>query len=294
MQLRARALGFVLVCGAALALASGSCGGGGGTPASPVAPGPAATPTPGPTPEPPLSASCASLPYGSAQYTCRDEASDYLHPVLDAIDTLKQEHPEYFNGNMLLNVAGYYAGLIRILDRQGLCAAFDGAELAVKKTNEYSEQFRVQTSWREVRKVSAYIGTCYPAVFPLAPGPRPTPPPGCRLPASSEAACDKIDSRHAGDVEAAIDEVMKQRPELFDFERGAAGGDRPLIKDLPAYYSAVLAALATRGYCGIFDGEEIQLKRTNEFSEHFDINYADVYVRRGPGTYRSSCYPAAF
>ena len=41
-------------------------------------------------------------------------------------------------------------------------------------------------------------------------------------------------------------------------------------------------------------GEEIQVKRTNEFSEHFDINYADVYVRRGPGTYRSSCYPAAF
>ena len=56
----------------------------------------------------------------------------------------------------------------------------------------------------------------------------------------------------------------------------------------------MIAALAGRGYCAVFDGEEIRVKRTNEFSEHFDINYADQYVRRGPGSYRSSCYPAAF
>ena len=53
-------------------------------------------------------------------------------------------------------------------------------------------------------------------------------------------------------------------------------------------------ALATKGYCGRFDGEEIQIKRSNELSEHYDINYADRYIRRGTGIFRTSCYPAAF
>jgi hypothetical protein len=45
---------------------------------------------------------------------------------------------------------------------------------------------------------------------------------------------------------------------------------------------------------GLFDGEEIEVKRTNEFSEHYDVNYADEYIRTGPGIYRGACYPAAF
>jgi len=36
------------------------------------------------------------------------------------------------------------------------------------------------------------------------------------------------------------------------------------------------------------------VKRTNEFSESFDINYQDKYVRAGPGIYQSACYPAQF
>ena len=44
----------------------------------------------------------------------------------------------------------------------------------------------------------------------------------------------------------------------------------------------------------IFDGEEIQLKRTNEFTEHYKIDYSNAYVRTGPGTLRGTCYPAAF
>ena len=36
------------------------------------------------------------------------------------------------------------------------------------------------------------------------------------------------------------------------------------------------------------------MKRTNDFSEHYDINYKDEYVRRGNGSYRGACYPAAF
>ena len=63
---------------------------------------------------------------------------------------------------------------------------------------------------------------------------------------------------------------------------------------MAAYHAALVQALSGKGYCAKFDGEEIQLKRSNEFTEHYDVNYADKYIRRGPGAYRGSCYPAAF
>jgi hypothetical protein len=283
-------------CGiTALALAAlslGTCGGGkGDAPTVPVVPTPP-PPAAGPTPEPPLSASCERLPLGSEQATCRREGSSFLGDVIDAIDVLKGERPEYFRGDTVVDLGGYYVGLIRILDRKGLCAAYDGEELAVKNTNDFSEQHKVLTSWNEVRR--AYMLTCYPAVFPLArsnPGPSPT---GCVLPPSSEVACGRPAPLFLDDVEATLGQVMKQKPELFDFDQLASGTDWPLVRDLTAYHLAVVEALAGKGYCAKFDGEEIQLKRSNELSEHYDVNYADRYVRRGPGSFRSRCYPAAF
>ncbi len=138
------------------------------------------------------------------------------------------------------------------------------------------------------------MGVCYPAVFPLSrPNPPPSPP-GCPLPPSSEVACDRTEGQFLDTVEQAIDQVIAQKPDLFDFTRTAPGTDSPLVRDLPAYYAALIDVLATRGFCGKFDGEEIQIKRSNELTEHYDVNVADTYVRRGPGMYRGSCYPAAF
>ncbi len=275
---------------AALLLLAGGCGGKGGGPTTP--PAPITTPAATPTPEPPLSASCERLPLGSATYVCRDQPAEFLHPVLEAIATLRQEHPEIFDGNKIRNAGLYYVGLIRILDRSSLCAAFDGAELAVKNSNEFSEQYRIQTSWGEVRTTNTYMGACFPAVFPLARGGSIPAPAGCPLPPSSEAACDRVDPQFLGDVEAAIDTVLQQHPELFDFSQ--TKGDWPLVRDLGRYQSAVVDALLGRGFCARFDGEEIQMKRSNDFTEHYDVNYQDRYVRRGPGAYRGTCYPAAF
>jgi hypothetical protein len=285
-----RIRGIAVLALAALTL--GTCGGGkGDAPTQPVVPTPP-PPVAGPTPEPPLSASCERLPLGSEKAACRAEGSSFLGDVIDAIDVLKGERPEYFRGDTVVNLGGYYVGLIRILDRKGLCASYDGEELAVKSTNDFSEQHKVLTSWNEVRR--AYLLTCYPAVFPLArSNPAPSPA-GCTLPPSAEIACGRPPPQFLDDVEATLDQVMEQKPELFDFDQRAPGTDWPLVRDLPAYHLAVVDALAGKGYCGKFDGEEIQLKRANELSEHYDVNYADRYVRRGPGSFRSSCYPAAF
>ncbi len=278
----------------ALALALAACGGGGGGQGgSPTLPVPTPAPPTGPTPDPPLSASCERLPLGSPTYTCRDDAARLESEVMRAIDTLKREHPEYFKGDTILNGPGYYTGLIRVLDRDDdLCAFFDGQELAVKRTNNFSEQYRLQTSWRTIRR--AYMGVCYPAWFPVSRKNPPPSPQGCHLPPSYEVACDTLDSLFRGVVEAAIDQVLRERPELFDFNRKAPGRDWPLVKDFPAYYAALIEVLTGKGLCGKFDGEEIRVKQTNDLSEHFDVNYADQYIRRGPGIYRGTCYPAAF
>lgn len=276
---------------AVAALVLGACGGGGGgTPTAPAAPGP--IPTAAPTPEPPISASCERLALGSESTSCRTEGAAFLSDVLDAIATLQQERPEYFRGENVTNVGGYYAGLIRILDRRALCAGYDGEELAVKSTNEYSEHYKVLTSWGTIRR--QYMSTCAPAAFPLARrAPAPSPP-GCPLPPSTEAACGGADARYLADVEAALDAVMAAKPSLFDFGQTAPGSEWPLVRDLAAYHAAVVEALVARGSCALFDGEEVQVKRSNEFSEHYDLNVADRYVRRGPGSFRGACYPAAF
>jgi len=63
---------------------------------------------------------------------------------------------------------------------------------------------------------------------------------------------------------------------------------------LPRLLPGDLDILVAKGYCALFDGEEIAVKRTNEFSEQYDVNHSDRYLRTGPGSYRGSCYPAAF
>ena len=268
---------------------SGKSGGGGPTVPVPVEPTP--TPVVQVTPEV-LSQTCLRLPLGSDKYTCRDENPTFTAQIDEAIEAVKRDHPEYFSGNIVTNIGGYYVGVIKDLDRQGICAGFDGEELTVKNTPEYNDQYKVTTSWGLVRNF--YIGTCYPAVFPLArSNPAPSPA-GCNLAPSSEIACGKPDPQFMDPMETAISQVINTRPELFEAGRNAPGTDWPMIKNFEGYHMAVIDALAKNGYCGKFDGEEIQVKRTNDFTEHYDINYADQYVRRGQGIFRGSCYPAAF
>jgi hypothetical protein len=53
--------------------------------------------------------------------------------------------------------------------------------------------------------------------------------------------------------------------------------------------------MTTKGYCAKHDGEELALKKgTNANSEQYDVDLSGKYIRRGPGIYRVSCYPAAF
>jgi hypothetical protein len=277
-------------------LAFTTCGGGKdpGTPSAPSTPVPTATPVAAPTPDPPVSASCAKLPPGNTTtYTCRTEGATFQDELDEAIEIVRSEHPEAFDGNRVVNVGLYIVETIKAFDRMGICADYDGEELGVATTHDFNDQFDILTAKSEVRRY--FVGSCWPSVVPVDRSPRGGAPASCTLPPSREIACgDPEEPAFYGDVSSAVGELLETRPELFDFTDLNRGTDWPRVKDMPAYHQAVIDLLVKKGYCALFDGEEIQVKRTNQFSEHYDVNYADKYIRTGGGTFRGSCHPAAF
>ena len=296
---RYRLLSIVSV--AALALSLQVCGGGGNsnTDTGPTVPVPVPDPTPQPTPEPdaPLSASCAALGEGVpiSEAVCTAGPEHFLDEVHLAIEQVRSRFPEYFNGRNVLNVGGYYVEIIRALDEMGLCAHTGGEELGVKKSDAYNDQFDILTAKNEYRTgETIYRGSCAPAIFPRGHRPYHPVPEGCSLPRSTHIACGDPQSQYYGQVEAAIDQMLEDHPELFDYSDINPGTDWPRLKDPQAYHSGIVEILTGKGFCAFFGGEEIAVKRTNELSENFDVNYKDEYVRRGYGIYRAACYPAAF
>jgi hypothetical protein len=96
------------------------------------------------------------------------------------INQLLKERPRLFNlGDVaspgsyrVVDVPGYYRGLVEVLGGMGFCAQMDPTEtvLQVKASNDTSESFRVLTSRNFVaRGAWIYQDTCTPASFPIAP-----------------------------------------------------------------------------------------------------------------------------
>lgn len=138
------------------------------------------------------------------------------------------------------------------------------------------------------------------------PGPTPTPTSAPTTPPPPSASCapgngtgegnqcSREDPVFLGDVDAAIDEVVRRWPQLFDKtdERGPGGY---LVRDPTRYHDLVVATLRERGRCAaIFEYEEIAVKRDNSFGEGYDILLGTGHIRRGLGSYQGTCRPAWF
>jgi hypothetical protein len=260
----------------------------------------APTPTPVPTPNLPGQASCSKLPMGTETgVTCDMSGPTFQTDVEQAVAEVRRDQPNIFEetsgGTLILSPGRFFVGVIENLDKKGLCAGFDTEEVQVKNTNAFNDQFHLRTSRGYLRTgTSIYRATCFPAAFPLPPPPF-LPNNGCKLASSRELACSReSDFFYLADVERSIDDVMRQHPEIFDFAVHPPGADWPGVRDFEGYHQYVVQSLIAKGYCAIFDSEEIQVKKESRFSEHYDIFLGEGYVRRGEGSYRSTCWPAAF
>lgn len=109
--------------------------------------------------------------------------------------------------------------------------------------------------------------------------------------------CTDEAAQHAGLVDAAINTLMAEQPQLFDLS------DRPWaccpkVVDENGYVRGVAEIVSRSGFCAMQDpnaGDEMTFKPpTNEYSEGYDILTAAGYVRRPPGAYRGKCRPAWF
>lgn len=131
------------------------------------------------------------------------------------------------------------------------------------------------------------------------PTPTPTPPPPSATcsPGSGSGSgdqCQRSSPQFLGDVDAAINRLVEQHPELFDVnDQQGAGGY--LVLDPIRYHDGVVANLRAAGFCAqVFSYEEIAVKRDNTFGEGYDILLSSNHIRRGEGSYRGTCSPAWF
>ena len=121
-----------------------------------------------PTPQPPLAAipgppaevyGCG-LPRGTGLgRSCEKESPQFMDAINEAIDKTLDEHPEFFAGG--INVGAYVDETVENLRRKGFCALNDGEEVAIKNSNDFSEQYDIISSGGNVLR--AYMVTCRPA-----------------------------------------------------------------------------------------------------------------------------------
>jgi hypothetical protein len=108
-----------------------------------------------------------------------------------------------------------------------------------------------------------------------------------------DTRCARTTASFLAEVDAAIDQLVSEKPEIFD-TRDLAGPREYKVKDPDAYYKGVAAVLRTKGFCSDYDLIELQVKNSNDFNDQYDIMISQGYVRRGAGSYRNTCSPAAF
>jgi hypothetical protein len=168
-----------------------------------------------------------------------------------------------------------------------------------------SEQPRPEPSQAPVT-VPVVLGAPAPSPTPTpAPAPEqtpaPNPPPNtpsggsCSLPPSNnpEAGCSMQSPNFLGAVDKAITRVTEQHPSLFDFNQKTCENCYYVL-DQDAFVAGVIKNLNGAGYCAKYDGEELAVKNSNSFNEQYDILVSSGHIRRGAGSYRSTCNPSWF
>jgi hypothetical protein len=145
-------------------LLAGSC-------AHPSRPTEEVVPSPSPTPE---IVGCGAPP-GTFNENCPRATPTFYGEVNQAIEDLLETMPEMFDfgrargcGRCFLvrDPNRFTQELVARLEAAGLCALYDGEELAVKLTNDFNDQFDVLTFEFFLRRENgSYRSTCYPAWF---------------------------------------------------------------------------------------------------------------------------------
>lgn len=213
-----------------------------------------------------------------------------------AVDPDTRESFAVVENGLIQSPNAYLKLIVDTLDRQGLCAVYDGEELNVRRTSDYNENFDLITgnggSWIK------YMSTCVPATpLPAVIAPA-VQDPECKLAPSRDIYCDRPRPVYEGDVTSALDELIAQdrqltNPLIFNFsDRSPGTSDGFKVTNPSLYFSELRRKLRAKGYCSIQNDDEVWIKKgTNRFSEHWDVLKAEGYSLR---VMAAACHDAAF
>jgi hypothetical protein len=142
---------------------------------------PSASPSPSPSPEatPPVSQGPppCTLPHGTGSgQNCPRQISHYLPEVERSLDRLVARRPGIFDQHsyrgcgtcyLVKDTRAYIDGMIHeLMTNEGVCAVWDGEEMAIKETNDFNDQFDILTFENFIRRDNgSYRATCSPAWF---------------------------------------------------------------------------------------------------------------------------------
>jgi len=131
-------------------------------------------------------------------------------------------------------------------------------------------------------------------------GPAATPPPGgsgCGVGPGhgSGEDCPREEPSFLSQVESAMDQLIREEPGIFNLNKTSKGCPNCYqVVDADRYVQRMAELMSPRGLCGLYDGEELAVKKTNDFNDQYDIFTSDGFMRRQLGSYRSTCRPAWF
>lgn len=111
-----------------------------------------------------------------------------------------------------------------------------------------------------------------------------------------KVGCDKLEIASVLPlVEQAIDRLVATRPEIFDTTTQIGDGGFRVL-DEKAYFEGMQTTLAGLGVCSQPDnsGTSILVKNDNDLDETYAILNSKGYIRRGWGSYITSCIPSSF
>jgi hypothetical protein len=147
------------------------------------------------------------------------------------------------------------------------------------------------------------ISQAPPSTTPPSTTPPSTTPPVTTPPASSVACalgkgtldtyCTRKSATFLPRVDAAIDQLTRERPQLFNLSE-VAGPEGYRVLDVPGFYAGLTRNLQGMGFCTEIADGLVQLKDSNALSEGYDVLLSSEHLRRGAGSYRATCTPAAF
>ena len=130
--------------------------------------------------------------------------------------------------------------------------------------------------------------------------PAATPPPsgsGCGVGPGNGSGenCPREEPSFLSQVESAMDQLIRQEPQIFNLNKTSKGCTNCYqVVDADRYVQRMAELMSQRGLCGLYDGEELAVKKTNDFNDQYDIFTSDGFMRRQLGSYRSTCRPAWF